>query len=1169
MRGTRTVLITVCAVFAFTCATAGFAQTTAGAVKGTVNDQTQAVVPGAALTLLNTETRISRRSQSNEAGLFSFPNLPAGKYELLAEKEGFKSWRGRLELQVQQVAVVDPVLAVGAVATTIEVADVTPVIASEGASISTVTEFRRIQQLPLNGRDVTQLFKLTPGVQSSSAPRINGLKAGSAEILQDGASIVDRMSNGMPRISPGLDTVQEFNIDMNSSAQFSRPATITMLTRGGTNSLHGSLFETHRNNGAGLRARRREEGNQSSQLIRNEFGASAGGPILMPKLYNGRDKSFWFFSYQGNRRRQGSIHNEIVPTQSIWDGNFSNIVDAQGHRYTIYDPSTTDARGVRQPIPGNTIPASVPRNKLYQVLMEKTPRPTNTSAFWGDSNWTGTVPEPYNMNTYTWKLDHRISAADSVSGRFTISDSDQYGYFGGPPASDLAFNFYRNKVKMYSGAITHTHIFSPTTLNELVLSGQRSGSLRGGGREDVKWDALLGLSNPFNEYGWPTITGGNGLIWDSENKSPEYLNTLILEDNLTLVRGKHEIKFGFRARNERNNTRGAQQGQGRYKFTDGWTALWDPINQLPVPYTGVGMASMLLGHGSFYAAKYNRPFYYLRQTELGMYVQDAWKATPRLTLTYGLRYDHWTPYYESSHRMYNMDLSRWQTTRQLITPANHSAESLGTPPSLLQSFANAGLTWTTADKVGFPTNLQNSEKFNFAPRLAAAYKLTDKTVLRGSYGMYHWTVPQSQMLLSKLYSVPLFLPYMAELDYWDFRDYYDVRSQPVPGERVGDPNMVDINSPRSVSPPFGFVPYAKDWRNARAQEWNLTIEREIMPMTNLRLSYIGNHGDHLEQLVNLNSQESQYLYTTRTGQAVPSDGNQRRVNPFWDTLPVRDSIGYSNSHSLQVNFQRRHFKGLDYQVYWVFSRNLSTSDSDGYASGPGAGVPDPVLLPNAGSLADRLKLVYYNVASIAKHQVNWNAIYDLPFGHGKTFGRNMSRGLDRVLGNWQLETLGAFRSGNWLTPDTNYFLNGDPRLSSGRRQEFYFSGRPRMLYFQGNFNAAGIAGLENYQAGLIQVGTNNRVPVQLKDGSVRTVPYDIYNPMSRNFIEGPKSWGTDFTVAKNFPVGESKNIRFTADFFNVLNHPNNVSPNTTTGLIDLSRQDNDPRIIQFSLRLDF
>jgi hypothetical protein len=1166
------------------------AQTAVGGVKGTVKDPAAAVVPGATVTLLSTETNTSRKIESNGDGLYDFPDVPPGTYQLTVEKTGFKKWSGDLVLQVQQIAVVDANLVVGNTAETVDVTAITPVIATESSSLAGVADSARIREVPLNGMDITLLFQLIPGVEVGSySPHVNGLPAGAADVLQDGSSIYDRQRGGLPRINPGLDSIQEFSVDMNSTAQYSHPSTITLVTKGGTNALHGSVFDKFRNNADGLRARMRQDGNTPAPYKRNEFGASAGGPVLLPKLYNGKDKTFWFFSYQGNRIRQYQSVATDVPTQAMWNGDFSNLVDAQGNLYTIYDPNSTAPNGTRTAFPGNQIPGGLAgSNKLYQYLAANTPRPTNNVDPLAGVNYYATASNPQNNNQYTGKIDHHITDRDYLSFRFSVSNSNAYNYLGyGPAAPNYAYNYTGDVEALYNGAISYTHTFSPNVINEFLFAGQRSVSTYGGGQDNTFWDAQLGLSNPLNESGWPTLTGGNvndnyegRFIWDSDNKSPAHLNMLIPEDNLTIVRGKHEIKVGARFSDERNNTRSAQQGQGRYGFNGDATALWDPVSQNPVSYTGNGQASMMLGLGNYYRVNYNRPYYYIRQAELGLYAQDSWKVTPRFTLNYGLRWDYWTPYNESSDRMFAMDMSKWQTTQQLITPGSHDVSTLGIPGTLLTAYENAGMSFSTANQANYPSTLFNSDKGDFSPRFGAAFKLNDKTVLRGGYGMYYWTVPGAQMLLQQGLSAPMTLDYVAEPDYWHQINYYDVFSPPIPGERVGDPNMVDINSPQTVQGPFPFAPFDKNWKNARAQEWNFTIEREISPMTSLRLSYIGNHGSQEMQSVQMNAQQSQYLYVTQTGQPLPANYANLRVNPFWDDLDYRTPIGYSNGNSLQINVERRSYKGLQFQWYYVFSRNLGNADaSQGYASQPGPIVPDAVTLPNGGTLAQRQAEVYSNIAGIPKHEMNWNLIYDLPFGRGKFLGKNARGFLNQAIGNWQLATIGYWHTGQWLTPQNtttgnpylpNLQMVRNPILSGSQQKVINFQGTNQLLYFAGNFDPTG-TGLTNYQPALIIPGPNQDgyVPVQLKSGTTVNVPYDVYNSMGTNFIQGPRNWGMDASLFKTFKFTETKVLRFTADAFNVLNHPNDLNPNSTTGLIDLSQSANDPRIIQFSLRLDF
>src|SRR6266571_1233752 len=308
-------------------ASMALAQTGTGTVSGTVRDPNRAVVPGADITITNSDTNVSRKTVSSDLGVYYFGALPLGPYTLTVELTGFKKWLGKFELQVGQDAVVDPVLQVGDIQTTVEVSGAAPPIPTETTDVSDVKDYQRIRQLPLNGRAISTLFDLTPGVEGGGNARVNGLKVGSLEITIDGVSVVDRFGGGIARVQPGLDTIQEFRIKtVCSDSRYSRPATVTLATRSGTNQFHGSVFETHRNNGGGLLARRREDpaNNKPPQLIRNEFGASAGGPLWLGPVYDGHDKTFWFASYEGARRREQNLTiNKVTPTEAMWNGDLS------------------------------------------------------------------------------------------------------------------------------------------------------------------------------------------------------------------------------------------------------------------------------------------------------------------------------------------------------------------------------------------------------------------------------------------------------------------------------------------------------------------------------------------------------------------------------------------------------------------------------------------------------------------------------------------------------------------------------------------------------------------------------------------------------------------------------------------------------------------------------
>ena len=584
-----------------------YSQTGAGIIRGTVVDSKQAVVPGAKVTATNARTNLENSSQTNEVGIFYFGALQPGPYKVIVELSGFKKWEAAVTLGVGQTAVLSAALELGSVETTIEVVGAAPVISTESAEVADVKDAQRIQQLPLNGRQVSQLFNLTPGVEGSSgagetdpnsrgsSPRVNGMKVGSTEMLVDGVSIVDRFGGGIARIQPGLDTVQEFRIETaGSSARYSRPATITLLSKSGTNEFHGSAFETHRNNAAGLRARTRQDGSQAAKLIRNEFGVSGGGPVI-------KNKTFWFAAYEGLRQREAAFTQNYgdynVPTPAMWRGDFSGLSDLDGNAIHIYDPLTTDANGIRQEFPGDIIPASR-ISAIFKTVQAITDDPTgSTNPFLGP-NHIRFYPKTQDQNVWTFKGDHKLSDKDNIAVRYTQSKRPGKvfgGVYGAPKGGEDAFGSSLRDYKTYNSSIQYNRIFSPTFINELVLAGHYSDVHYGTLADYTDWPNKLGLPNPFGAKGWPTFytyeSSYNGYFgWDADNLNDQKLTGIVAEDNVTFIKGKHTMRFGGKFRPERNNVRELQQSQGSHTFAQDWTAQYDAVGDQAVSFTGSGGA---------------------------------------------------------------------------------------------------------------------------------------------------------------------------------------------------------------------------------------------------------------------------------------------------------------------------------------------------------------------------------------------------------------------------------------------------------------------------------------------------------------------------------------------------------------------------------------------------
>ena len=1185
------------------------AQTGAGSVSGTVRDAQQAVIPGAEIIVTNEATNVSRKGTSSAVGAFYFAALPPGPYRVTVELAGFKKWSGTLLLQVGQDAVISPVMEVGEISAVVEVSGASSPIATESAPVSNVKDFERIRDLPLNGRSISNLFNLTPGVEGGGNARVNGLKVGSMEITLDGISLVDRFGGGIARVQPGLDTVQEFRIEtVGSDARYSRPATVTLSTRGGTNEFHGSLFETHRNNTAGLVARRRNQspdvcGENFSdcfpKLIRNEFGASSGGPLWLGSLYDGRDKSFWFFAYEGLRQLQSSeTYFTSTPTAAMWNGDLSNTVDSEGTPYIIYDPLTTDANGVRKPFEGNIIPSSR-ISQFAKTVQALTALPLNDINPHLGSNFDKFYPSILNSDNYTMKGDQRLSSKDQLSARWTISKRHsevQGGYWGNPSTSQDAYGSSRSDATVNNVSATWTSTLTPRLLSQLMVGVHRSYKSSGTLADFTDWPTKLGFPNPFGVTGWPTFYAYSGPTyfgWDSDNRKDEALTGIVLEENISWTKGNHEIQFGGKIRKEYNNVRELQQAQGSHNFGGEWTALWSPDDGWGLPYTGSGFADLLLGLPDYLSNQYNRGFFYFQQFETGLYFNDKWRVTPRLTLSLGVRWDNWTPYREKYDRLDTADDGTVTTRFEVMTPDSVDIHSLqGIPPSVLDSWSARGLSYTTADAVGYPSKLFSADRNNFGPRLGAAFKINDKTVLRGGYGEYFWTMPLSQILQASRTNPPLNLRFQN--DYFVKNADYNYPFVAIPAEGDYIPNatvdtegIVEIDS-RAQSV---VVWDGRNWKDSRAQSWHVTLERELMRNTALRLSYIGEHGRDMEQRFALNTQEAEYNYVARTGLAPPSNRALLRANKDWNVNGI-NRTGFSNTNSAQIEIERRFSEGISFQWFYTYSRSLTTSDAGGFDAGNfginsasgGGQVPENINLYGEPNLSydERQRLVYYNSTNVPPHRIRYNAVVELPVGKGKRWLSGVSTALDQVVGGWQFTAIGDWRGGNWLSPDVARYAFGDPRLSADERLTMDIFGTTQRLWFKGDFNptsATNVSGdltalvpVDPAQRVLHRLGSNfdNRIAQQLADGTIRQTPIgDVYNFSPRANIMGPGAWNLDLGIYKNFRIKESTYIRFRSDFFNFFNHPNDINPDMITGLQKLNQQSNDARVIQFSLRVDW
>ncbi|HET7215668.1 MAG TPA: TonB-dependent receptor [Terriglobia bacterium] len=1198
-----------------------YGQTGLASISGTVHDASGAVVPGVTVTAINTATNVSYRTATNSSGAYYIGALPIGSYTLTGLKQGFKQWQRSLQLEVSQNASIDFRLDVGNTRTVLQVTGAPPILDTTGTEVSHVLDAQRINMLPLNGRSITSLFQFTPGVEGGSNPRANGMRAGATGISLDGVTERSRYGGGIVNVQPDIQDVQEFIIDTSgSNARYADPSSVIMKTKSGTNRYHGELFETNRNDTGGLRALARGEGQDYKfpKYNRNEFGGNIGGPLQIPLLYNGHNKTFFFFSYEGLRDvGRESPWSPYVPTEAMWNGDLSSYLDPNNNDQLVqvYNPFTTDASGNRQPFAGNIIPPSAAPGGTFNNLV-KVLKPLTAVAL------TQAPLDPYNPvpnfnydyptstvdNKLTAKIDEALSPKDRLSVRWS-RDTDDYlqagGLYGNPNPADSG-NAFGTSVRNYrvtNVGVEYARTLSSNQLNELTVGVLHTPNHEGTSADSTDWADNLGFPNPFGATGWPTFYESDLFGWDADNPQHQNLTSVAIADNYTWIKGKHTIQLGGSFGWEDNNITTIQQAQGSHNFGLDWTCQWDGINQCS-PDTGSGFASLLLGLPDYLSVQFNHGYFYFRQKNLGLYISDKWRVTPRLTLSLGVRWDKFTPYSEKYGNITAPPLETILNSFQTVTPGPIT-DIPNIPPGVLPSWSARGLQYVTASQIGYPHNLFAADNNNFGPRLGAAFKINDKTVVRGAYGIYYWPMPLQQILGAARGNPPLNLRF--ENDYlgpgpcgYGTNHNYTISSAPTAanilgsGANVCTNGIVQISDNAQGTQAFDFL----NWKNDKAQNWNITLERELPFQTTLTLNYTGNRMTDLDSRYSLNNPLPQITYIAQTGQAPPSNSALLRPNPDWAfTYGVADQSGYGNANSAQINVEHKYRNGITAQWFWVWTRDLSSNDTGNgtYANvnsgGSGSLVPENRVIlgePNL-SRTQLQRLVYYNSTSIPAQHYGWNTVMDLPFGRGKKFLGSAHGALDQLVGGWQVSFNGAWTNGYWMSIDQSQVVTGNPTLDSSQRIGLMYNGAPELMWFAGNINPSSATNVEGGSSALSAVvspdiatrkvrpfgpncsgGYTGQIAKTLADGTCYNASSsDFFHTTPKASILGPSAFSMDGAMYKNFKIRERAKVRFEADFFNLFNHPTNNYPDSSTGLIYMGTQANTPRLLQFSLHLIF
>jgi outer membrane receptor protein involved in Fe transport len=815
------------------------AQTFTGAISGSVKDSSDSVVPGATVTVTNTRTGQSRTAVSGAQGEFIFPALQPGEYQLDAELSGFskKSLTGVI-LTVNQRLEVPIRLEVGQLSDTVSVVAEAVLVNTTDPTVGQVIEEKRVVDLPLNGRDFVQLATLSAGVETRQTTRgllaTNGTRGNSLSFLFDGVDGNDANAIFLS-LTPSIEAIQEFKIQTSTySAEFGRNAgaQINLITKSGTNSFRGAAFEFLRD--AALDAKNYFDpvDQPIPPFTRNQFGGVLGGPVR-------RNQLFFLVNYEGTRMDKSLTALATVPTAAERMGDFSRTLNpATGALIVVRDPVT----GL--PFPGNVIPPDRldPTGSRVAALY---PVPNRT----GTQNFVSSPSQEFNADLLTIRIDHALSSRDTVFGRYFRSDSEEFNPFGrvaGAGGTNVPGFAARIPSVGQNLALNWTRILSSKLLLEARFGLHRynTGRFQDQSADRVRELGIQGGHDAARDYGYPLfqITGYTAVGDRNDLPQERPQNTFHYFTNLTYNTGGHNVRTGFEVRYLQEDLYADLNVRGSYTFNP--------------TFTGYGLADLLLGLPTTVTSTVPGLEANWRDTTYGVYLQDDWKVTPRLTLNLGLRYDYFTPITDTQDR------------RAIFDFADNTIKVVGTN--------------------GIPRSGYQADRNNVAPRVGFAFLPfgTSRLVTRGGYGIFY--------------------------DKENWNSHAGLNNQPM------FRSSLQYNRPGSISQAFvgtANVPLPNvnamqpDFRDAYYQQWNVFVEGELLQNTAIGVGYVGSKGANLPTQIDFN----QPLPGVGNPQA-------RRPIPQYAAINYLHSGSSSMFHSLQTRLERRFRGGFAFLTTYTLSK---------------------------------------------------------------------------------------------------------------------------------------------------------------------------------------------------------------------------------------------------------
>ncbi|MCC6265141.1 MAG: TonB-dependent receptor [Bryobacterales bacterium] len=1130
------------------------AQDTRGQIVGRVRDATDAVVPGAQVRARNAATNVSTSAQTNQTGDYLIPYLAPGTYTLTVSREGFSGFvREEIPIRIGDRVTVDVTLHPGSVAESVTVEAKAPLLEQATASLGQVIDTRRISELPLREGNPMLLANTVPGVlnfsgaastdpssvSGSSAFATSGTRSANNDMTLDGVANTAR--NTVAYVPP-VDVVEEFRIQtasFDASQGFTPGSVVNVTLKSGTNQFHGSAYEFLQNDK--LNANRffsNMAGQKRPPLHFNRWGINGTGPVFIPKFYDGRNRTFWMFGYEDSRSRQlRGTYTNTVPTAAERTGDFSALLRV-GLQYQLYDPVSTrpapNNRFQRSPFPGNILPVSR-LDPIAQKIAQFWYSPNVPGTIDGSLNYTDPGPEKVDYGSELFRVDHNISDRHRFFVRGNVGKRDQQYDTRFQEAQGAFFHRFMRGI-----AFDDVFTFTPSILLNVRYGYARFIEQNIPLQDKFDLSSLGFAPNFISEVGqgpagsvklpYLNITGyapfGNQTLSSRADDSHTAGGTI------THVVRSHMMRYGVEYRVYRENTYQLGQSSGQLDF--GTTYSNGPLDSAAPSPKGGGLANFLLGIPTGGAIASNDSYAY-QNTELGLFIQDDWKVTNRLTVSPGLRYELPGPLTERFNRSVGgFDFSS-PSPIDAAARAKYATRPIPeVPVSRFQAIG--GLTFPGVD--GRPRELTKRDRNNFAPRIGFAFSLDPHTVLRGGYGIFYDQLGTSRLpFIQTGFSRTTSLVSSSD----NGQTYIASIANPFPsGFQHADGATAGLATNLGQSVTF----YNPGLVNPYMQRWQLSVQRELFPNTMLEVAYVGNRGTKIRASRQANPIPREYLSTSPVRDQPTIDYlSAATPNPFYPLLPgtglsginttraqllrpypqftgisFDDQQGYSWYHSIQTRLEKRFSQGYTVNVSWTWSKFM---EATGFLNETDP-QPEKVI-----SDQDRT------------HRVVITGVYELPFGRGRQWGSGWHPVLNGVLGGWQLSNVYQYQSGPALGFGNAIFTGNlaDIPLSSGKRA------RTRW------FNTA--AGFETNS--LKQLSSN------LRTFSSRF-----------NGIRGDSMNNWDLSMVKAFPITEQVTLHFRSEFINAFNHVMFGDPNTnpaSTAFGVITSEVSKPRTIQFALRL--